>query len=541
VKDPIEVEELISSINNEVNGVQKTSTNGIHSTEKDNVREHVEQHFNLSNPEEIDIILNRIKNRDFSNSENSVSAFQYSGFWTNNHKNTEIQLSLGLLADFLTVGGWRVLGSEILYVSNGIVSKKTKHELYEFLIILVSYKEAVFKVKDITITVDKTTLKTKAQKEIRGNTQMLALTAFEFKIKRDTAQEIFFHFSNCSMKITKTEITLYERKADEGVVWEDQLLKHEIKEDDGTKSVFSDFIRNVSGPENYRSFVSAIGRSLQNYNGSDGFRIPWFCDAKHNAGESNGRTGKSLITKAIGRCRKLDACHGKDFRADNTFKFQNVDLSTQVYCIDDVKDNFDFKALYNIPSEGMEYEQKNKDRKRLSIHETPQLLITSNHTPQIEQGASTTGRLLILPVQSFYQQYAEKGGIKAYHDHVFFDDWNSEEWNRFYWFMAKCAKYYLEEGYIYADQTEIRKNRLRDICSKKLKSNELADEFVDFIYKKDPKEFTIEELKTEFENESIDNQSFATCIKNYYAIENKKFTKQRERIAGFQKTIWRVI
>jgi hypothetical protein len=503
---------------------------------------HIDPSSCLNNPGEIEKLIANIRNSYTAGKEGKGhDAVQYNHFWTNNNKNTEIQLSLGLLGEVLSLLGWRILDNEYILVSKGVIYKKTVTELYELIVNLVSFQEVTFKVKDFTFTVDRTTLKTKVQKELRGNIKIIALSSFEFLIQRDTSTETFFHFRNNSLRVTKEGYTLFERNAKEGVVWEDQLLPHNIEEDDSIRSVFAEFLMNASGPENYHAFLSAIGRALHNHNGSEGMRVPWFCDEQHKAGESNGRSGKSLITKAIGKCRKMDDCHGKDFKSDNNFKFQNVGRSTQVYCIDDVKDNFDFRALYNVTSEGMEYERKNKDRVRLDLQETPQLLITSNHAPQIEQGASTTGRLLIMPVKSFYQQFTDQGGVKAHHGHTFFDDWDSVEWNRFYWFMAVCAKHYLSEGYVFADQAEIRKNRLREICSRKLKTNEAANEFVEFVYSSLPCQFTLEDLSDEFEGMSLDKQGLAACLKSYFEIEKILFTKQRERIDGAQKTIWKVL
>jgi hypothetical protein len=494
----------------------------------------------LTDPEKMEELIASMRKAYTEGKEgNSQNVVQYCGFWTNNFKTSDCQLSTGLLTDVLTALGWRILNNEFVQVVDGVVSLKDPSELYQYIINLVSSKDVTFDVKDIKITIDRTTLKTRAQKELRGGVKMLALKKFDYIVLRDTATEIYFHFTNCSMRITTDSICLFTRSSEEGVVWAEQLLPHTISEDDLQRPVFADFIMNVADPQNFNSFRSAIGRALHNHNGAEGMRVPWLCDESAKAGKSNGRTGKSLITKAIGRCRKMDDCHGKDFRPDNQFKFQNMTQSTQVYVIDDVKENFDFRTLYNVTSEGMEYERKNRDRVRLTLKETPQLLVTSNHPPQIEQGASTTGRLFILPVKDFYQKYADNGGVKAYHKQTFFDDWDHVEWNRFFWFMAVCAQFYLQEGYVFADQSQIRKNRLKEICSKKLKSKELGDDFVDFIYSKELKgTFQLDSIIQDFGNGDIDKQLFSQCLTAYFDIEKIEFTKAVVRQDGAQKRVW---
>lgn len=505
---------------------------------------HIDPKSCLNDPLEVDKLIDNVR-KHYTEGKEGIgrSAVQYCGFWTNNFKNTDVQLSTGLLTDVLTALGWRIFDDEYVQIVDGVVYKKEDSELYETVINLVTYQDVIFTVKDLKIVIDRTTLKTRAQKELKGSVKMFALKKFDYPILRDGSAEAYFHFQNKSLKVTRETFYLIDRNECEGVVWFDQLLPHPISEDDMQRPVFADFLMNVSGPDNFNSFRSAIGRALHNYNGSEGMRVPWFCDESHKAGESNGRTGKSLITKGIGKCRKMDDCHGKDFKSDNQFKFQNVSPSTQVYCIDDVKENFDFKALYNVTSEGMEYEKKNRARVRVPLKETPQLLVTSNHPPQIEQGASTTGRLFILPVKSFYQQYADEGGVKAYHKQTFFDDWNETEWNRFFWFMAVCTQYYLQHGYVFADQSQIRKNRLKEICSKKLKGNELADDFVEWLYQYSlPDVFSLKDLLTDFKPDIEDGelQVYSTCLVNYFNLERVTFSKAREGRGESRKVIWRI-
>lgn len=500
---------------------------------------HIAPESVCSDPDHIDKLISDLRQRYFADSEKTgTSIVQYSGFWTNNFKNTDYQLSLGLLAEALSVLGYRLLDDEYVRVNGGVIYKITKQELYSFIIDLVSYKDVTFKAKDITFTVDQTTLQTKAQKEIRGNVSMLAIKSFNYKILRDSRDEVFFHFKNYSLVVVKQRIEFFTRETKTGVIWEDQIIPHEIADDDFIMSAFSKFLENVAG-ENINSFRSAIGYGLRNYNGSDGMKALWLCDESFEVGKNYGRTGKSLISKALGKVRKIDDCSGKDFNADNQFKFQNIDRSTQVYVIDDVKTKFDFRSLYNFCTEGVEFSRKHRNRVKLPLGETPQLVITSNYPPEIEQGSSTTGRLYILPLKPFYLLYAEDGGVKFWHGHVFFDEWNAEEWNRFYWYLARCVQYFFQYGLLPCNMTTIRSNRLRAVCAAKLKNNELANDFVDWIYNYTiPKSFSLEELITAFGE--VDKQAFAGCLKTYFDLEAISFSKKRERVDGKQITLWRI-
>jgi hypothetical protein len=504
---------------------------------------HIDPVSCCSDPAEINKLITDLRSRYFADAEGKgVDIVQYSGFWTNNFKSLEIQLSTGLLGEFLAATGWRILDSEFVEVTGGVIYKRSKQDLYSHIIKLVSFQEVSFKAKDVTFTVDQTTLKTKAQKELKGNVNIISLPVFKFKILRDTVDKVYFHFTNCSLLITKDGRETFKR-GENGVVWSEQVIQHELKEDDFGSAVYRDFFMNVSD-DNYNAFRSATGMVLRNYNGSDGLRSLWLCDEVFNPGKNNGRLGKSIFWKAVAKLRKTDECSGKDFTPDYQFKFQNMSRDTQVYVIDDVKANFDFKAMYNYCTEGVEYQKKHQNRIKLNIHETPQLVITSNTPPEVESGASTTGRLLILPFKPYYSTYTDQGGVKAVHGHVFFDDWNEAEWNRFYWFMSDCAQYFLQEGIIQPDMSIIKANRLRSICAKKFKSDDIGAEFADWIYHYQlPKEFELSELKSEFDaaiDLETDIRHFASGLKSYFDMEGINFIKNREGRAGDRKTIWKI-
>lgn len=478
----------------------------------------------------------------------TTDTMQYCGFWTNDLKSTNIILSTGALRTHLVEDlGFSILDGQYVQVVDGVIYKRDKNYLYNLIINLVSQEDVTFKIwqrsGEITITIDRKSLETKAQKEIRGNVSMIALPSFDKTILRDTANDVYLHFKNVTLHIRKNSINRVQRNNEQviwgkQVIWAEQIIDFEIQEDDNIKSTYSQFISNIAG-DNKRSFCSAIGMLMRNYNGSDGMRVAWLCDSSYEVGKANGRTGKGIFWKAISKIRKTDECSGKDFTPDYQFKFQNMDHNTQVYAIDDVKPNFDFKSIYNYATEGAEFQKKHQPRVKLSLSETPQLVITSNDPPQIEQGSSTTGRLFILPLKAFYKDYTEQGGVKGYHRHIFFDDWDKDEWNRFYWYMAKCAQLFLNDGLVAADMSQIRANRLRGIAAKKFKSEEIANDFVDWIYQYQvPIEFELEDLINAFNQQDIDTQVFAGCLKAYFDMEQIAFVKARKMKNGKQAMIW---
>jgi hypothetical protein len=428
-------------------------------------------------------------------------------------------------------------------IEEGVIFKRDKSYVYNAAIELVSKSSVLFKIKDeITITIDWDQLKTKAQQTLHGYTGMLALPQFDKEILRDNTYKIYLHFKNKSLQITKNGISEF-RRDNSTCIWAEQVINHEISPDDGIKPVFQEFVHNIAGEENYEAFITTYGYLIHNYNGSDGLRAVWYCDEDHEAGKKKGPSGKSMSAKASSKVRKKDECSGKDFMEDDRFKFQDMNSDTQLYVIEDVKDKFDFKALYTYCSEGAEYQRKGKDRVKLSIHETPKLIITSNNPPSIEEGPSTTGRLIILPVKNYYIKYAEQGGVKKVHGHTFFDDWDSTKWNRFYWFLAKCAKKYLREGLKLCNLDAIYKNRLKDICAKKFKDNSTAEDFIDWVYEQEEKvfkQFRLQELLECFKTEEeISEKTFAGALLAFFDIKGWWHKKERHTVNHQKITIWK--
>lgn len=475
-----------------------------------------------------------------------LDSVQYCGFWTNDFKSHNIQLSTGALRDYLISElGFSILDGQYVQAVNGVVYRRDKNYLYDLIINLVSQQDVTFTANTrsgtITFSVDKATLKTKAQKELRGNVGLIAVPAFDREILRDTASEVYLHFKNCTLMITKDWCEMAARDCD-AVVWEDQVIDFEIEENPEGTAIYADFISKIAG-NNLNAFRSAIGMLLRNFNGSEGMRAVWLCDESDEVGKANGRTGKGIFWKGISKARKTDDCSGKDFTPVNKFKFQNISRDTQVYVIDDVKQNFDFKAMYNYCTEGAEFEKKHVDRIKLKIQETPQLVITSNYPPHIEEGSSTTGRLFILPLKDFFKKYTEEGGVKGYYKHVFFDEWDKDEWNRFYWFLAECAQYFLLNGLVQSDIKEVRINRLRAIAADKFANDELACDFVDWIYQYDlPKTFQLDSVMKEFgkgnPEEKTFEGAFSACLKEFAKLEGFAFKKDRPRINGKQVSVW---
>jgi len=96
-------------------------------------------------------------------------------------------------------------------------------------------------------------------------------------------------------------------------------------------------------------------------------------------------------------------------------------------------------------------------------------------------------------------------------DHLLFDDWDADEWNRFYNFMFMCIAQYLGDGVMAYEQTEKLKR-------KQLK-NQFGEEFLNMLEDWKPgvhyvlmDEYKAFMLRNEFEKRDYSNRKFKKAI-----------------------------
>jgi len=157
-----------------------------------------------------------------------------------------------------------------------------------------------------------------------------------------------------------------------------------------------------------------------------------------------GRTGKSLIFKALGHIRNTIVIDGKSFKFESPFAFQTVTPETDIIVFDDVGPKFPFENMFHMITGGLSYEQKNKPRIKLSYEDSPKYAVTSNYTIAGEGGSADARKAeyeLCSHYSSRYTPQEEFG-------HTFFSDWSDKEWALFDQYMIHCITTYLKYGLI---------------------------------------------------------------------------------------------
>ena len=288
----------------------------------------------------------------------------------------------------------------------------------------------------------------------------------------------YFYYQNGYVEVTKEAVTLKPYGSLRHCIWENQILERDFKLiDDSKYSDFSfvQFVRNIANcwevhprynhqnerldPIRLESFKTVIGYLLHAFFDRE-LRAILFTDSRiSDNDEPNGRSGKTLLLKALGhvlnrdikRSKTFVELNGKDFDTGKQFKYQELGLDTRLVHINDVKRNFKIEELFNDITEGIKRERKNESPSIIRA----KMALSTNLTIRIK-GSSAKGRSVEIELAEYYDEhwtpYTEFGKW-------FFAEWDQVEWNMFDSFMMDCVKAYLQNGIIQPDTINLHERK----------------------------------------------------------------------------------
>jgi hypothetical protein len=178
-----------------------------------------------------------------------------------------------------------------------------------------------------------------------------------------------------------------------------------------------------------------------------------------------------------------------------------VELSTQLIVIEDCRKNVDFEGFYSKITEGVTIEKKNKDEVYISYEDSPKFGFTTNYTINYSGGHGKR-RVKVIEFSSFFNH--KNTPLDFFGGKALFNDWDHDEWNRFYNYMIECVQIYLEAGIPALDNSDT-------INRKNIKLN-FGDDFLDYFEMLDKDKFL------DFGNEYLN-------FLNTNDLEKKDFSK----------------
>jgi len=348
----------------------------------------------------------------------------------------------------------------------------------------------------------------------KGSSILFSESFFEFfdradiNFLKDDKDTGYFPFQNGVVEVKKDSIKLKTYGELGKYIWKSQVIDHYITIDqDGINPEnieYFKFIKCISNneAEKYMYCISLIGYLLHQY--KDPARPFAVILAEENDNdEQGGGTGKGIFVKALSYILQTIRVDGKNFKIDKNFAFQRVDLDTKIIAIEDTRKKVDFEGFYSIITEGITVEKKNQDELFIPYKDSPKILFTTNYSiPQ--NGVHAKRRQRVFEFSPYFNQNHTP---EDEFGHKLFDDWDKDEWNRFYNLFFFCLQDYLTNGVINIPFSEK--------MARKAIKNQFGDDFNEYL----------DEIVKHTEWISIDSlhQEFL----NIYGMDKKEYSRIR--------------
>ena len=302
------------------------------------------------------------------------------------------------------------------------------------------------------------------------STYLSMVSSIDVKFNKDDKDTSYIYYNNGVVKTTKDKIEKIPYSEINDLIWKNQVIDRDIDLKEKSDGVFKSFIWKVSGEnvDRYYTLKSVIGYLMHSHQNEAKPKAIIFNDEMISEDVPNGGSGKGLIHRAIGHIKNVVIEDGKKFDPRGQFAYQKVNKDTQIFLMDDVPKHFNFESLFSIVTEGMTIEKKGQDAFQIPFKDSPKISITTNYTIQ-GQGPSHERRVFEVEIANYFN---EERTPENEFGHLFFSDWDQEEWARFDNFMIRCVQYFLKNGLVESDKVNLAIRKFK---------NSVGIEFIEFM------------------------------------------------------------
>jgi hypothetical protein len=282
----------------------------------------------------------------------------------------------------------------------------------------------------------------------------------------------YFPFKNGIVCITEESVTLKSYGELGKTVWKSRVIDYNITIDQDFEPDLCEYFRFLDcisgGEEGRRNYaMMIIGYLLHTYKDASRPYAIILAEETDNDKDGGG-TGKGIFVKALSYLLRTVKLDGKNFKIDKTFALQRVSLDTQLISIEDCDKAMDFEKFNSQITEGSTIEKKNKDELYIDYKDSPKFIFSTNYMLALK-GNHGKRRSRVFEFSPFF---GPSRTPLDHFGHLMFDDWDNDEWNRFYNLMFFCVSLYLLAGLKQPSQT--------DKLKKKQVRVNFGDEFLDY-------------------------------------------------------------
>lgn len=368
---------------------------------------------------------------------------------------------------------------QFVQIKENIITHCNRHDIIDHLEIFINKEYDFEKAKDIQFT-DSEILLNKFYDGIRTyfNNELFARVKQEHEIilNSDLKDRMYFYYRNGFVEVTRNGYELKAYEEMNGSTWDHQVLERDFQkikdfpEMAGNHGIFADFIYKLSGQETQRfiAFMTVIGYLCHDFYGYK-LKAINFTDSRLSDVD-DGRSGKTLLAKMLGRVRSYTEINGKDFNPRQREKYEKANLGTQIMHLNDVKANFPLEFIFNDITEGYMVKKLYMD----PFRNKSKFIVSSNRTLNIE-GGSQRDRIIPIEVSEYFSvDHSPEDEYEVWFpDNPEIDDnWSKEEWAKFDNFIALCGVHFLQKGIVIPASINLEERTLR---------NHTSEEFVEWM------------------------------------------------------------
>lgn len=278
---------------------------------------------------------------------------------------------------------------------------------------------------------------------------LMMLDTIDLMMLKDTKDKCYIAFQNGIVEVSRNSVQLIDYIDVDGYIWDDTIIQREFiksKSDNDYKK----FIENIAGGEPY-PIECTIGYLLSGYKNKMNNKAIILNDEVISENPEGG-TGKGLFIQGIRQIKKTAILDGKAFDDKKSFPYQTVSQDTSVLVFDDVKKNFDFESKFSLVTEGLTLERKNKDAIKLTVEESPKIVISTNYAIKGEGNSHDRRRHEL----EFAQHYNGQNTPFDEFGRLVFDDWSKADYQAFDNYMIECLQKYLKDGLVHQNAKNLK-------------------------------------------------------------------------------------
>lgn len=293
----------------------------------------------------------------------------------------------------------------------------------------------------------------------------LSVRAFNFK--RDTRTEFFSYFKNCFVSVTKDGVSTHPYTELKEYIWFSQIIDREYHYTaDNEEAIFNQFLylatygrkifdgdtikvsldNNEQNLQRVTAIMTGIGYSLHGYKDPTKAKSFNIFDGKITRDKKpEGRSGKSLTFKAIAQIIPTVEIDATNIKLNDNLTLSEVSHDTRFIYFNDANEAFPFIRLFHMLTESMTSKRLYLDPIVIPFETSPKIGVNTNWVLKGDGGSFRARQHNVEYTDFFTPEYSPRDHFNC---QFFSDDWNQDEWNKFYSAMFDYVSLYLLKGLI---------------------------------------------------------------------------------------------